>query len=343
MAVVVATFVALGVAGYNQVVDFIHGFPDLLDGIIRLLERITTQSYSFALGPYSFDVGPVGNVNWDVVLGQLSEYLQTSWNMLLSRGGSVVGGVAQVTVSTFTALGTFFLILVMSIYITNDMLGFGSLVGDMAHVPGYREDAERLLRSFGHIWRAYLRGQIILALIMTFTVWIVLTILGVNNAFALGLLSGSMEFLPVIGAFIGAAVAILVAIFQPDNWLGLNFWQYGLLITAVMLVIQQIENNVLVPRIVGRALDLHPLVTLLAVFMGTTVAGILGAVLAAPVVATLKLLGMYAWRKMFDQPPFPEPEKRAEDEGPSLLMRAQQKLLTMRRKAVDASSQPPEA
>jgi len=71
--------------------------------------------------------------------------------------------------------------------------------------------------------------------------------------------------------------------------------------------LQQLENNLLVPRIVGGALDLHPLIVMFSVLMGTSLAGILGAVLAAPVVASLKLLGAYAWRKMLDLPPFPEP------------------------------------
>jgi predicted PurR-regulated permease PerM len=71
-----------------------------------------------------------------------------------------------------------------------------------------------------------------------------------------------------------------------------------------MFLIQQIENTVLVPRIVGDALDLHALVVLIGVLMGTSLAGLLGAVLAAPVIATLKLFGTYIWRKMLDLPPF---------------------------------------
>ena len=63
------------------------------------------------------------------------------------------------------------------------------------------------------------------------------------------------------------------------------------------------------PRIVGEALDLHPLMVIVGVFMGATLGGIVGAVLAAPVLATLKLLGVYAWRKLFDLHPFPDPEE----------------------------------
>jgi hypothetical protein len=101
---------------------------------------------------------------------------------------------------------------------------------------------------------------------------------------------------------------VLVAFFQPDNYLGIDPVYYALLVLGVMMLIQQVENNLLVPRIVGGALDLHALIVIIGVFMGATIAGLIGAILAAPIVASTKLLGTYAWRKMFDLPPFPEPE-----------------------------------
>jgi predicted PurR-regulated permease PerM len=171
------------------------------------------------------------------------------------------------------------------------------------------------MREFGKIWSAYLRGQIILGLVIGILVGVSLAILGVQNALALGLLSGLLEFVPVIGPVIGAGVAVVVAFFQPANYLGLGSLEYALLVLGVMIIIQQLENNILVPRIVGEALDLHPLLVIIGVFMGGSLAGILGAILAAPVLATIKLLGVYAWRKMFDLPPFPviDPEEERLD------------------------------
>jgi hypothetical protein len=62
---------------------------------------------------------------------------------------------------------------------------------------------------------------------------------------------------------------------------------------------------------------LHALVVIIGVFMGSALLGVIGAILAAPVLATVKLVGTYAWRKMFDLPPFPEPEKEDRPPGPS--------------------------
>jgi predicted PurR-regulated permease PerM len=133
----------------------------------------------------------------------------------------------------------------------------------------------------------------------------VLAILGVNNALALGILAGILEFLPVVGPLLSAVAAVLVALFQGTNSWGLSPLVFAGVVLAAMILIQQIENYLLVPRIVGDSLELHPLVVMISVLMGTSLAGLLGAVLAAPVVATIKLLGTYLWRKLLDLPPFP--------------------------------------
>ncbi len=173
--------------------------------------------------------------------------------------------------------------------------------------------------ELSRIWRAYLRGQIILGLVIFVVVWLGLTILGVQNSLALGLLAGILEFVPTVGPIVSAVVAILVALFQPGNYMGLEPWQYALIVLGLMVIIQQVENNFLVPRIVGGALDLHPILVIVGVFMGASLAGVLGAILAAPIVASLKLLTQYAWRKLFDLQPFPEEEPPEELPPPVLV------------------------
>ena len=106
----------------------------------------------------------------------------------------------------------------------------------------------------------------------------------------------------------GAGAAILVAFFQGDPSFGLTPLQFALAVAVAMIVIQQIENTLLVPRIVGKALNLHPLLVMVSVIMGASLAGLLGAILAAPIVASLRILGEYAWHKMLDLPPFPDEE-----------------------------------
>lgn len=256
---------------------------------------------TFVIGPYRFS--PAMLPNW-INLQELAQQAANLLRPVFSQSGSWLAQLAQATVST---LGVIFLVIVVSIYLVKDSPKLWETISNLAHQPGYRQDAERLLVEFTRIWNAYLRGQVILALVIGVIVSVMLSLLGVRYALGLGVLSGVLEFLPIVGPLVGTGSAVLVAFFQSDTIWGLQSYQYALLIAAVMGVIQGLENNILVPRIVGDALDLHPLLVMISVIMGASLAGILGAVLAAPVVATIKLVGSYAWRKMLDLPPFSEP------------------------------------
>lgn len=304
---VIGAFIALGVAAFDQVTTLLTQVPDLIDEVTGFIEALTSRTEPILIGPIA--IAPT-TVDWDAVANQLLGLVEP----VVSQGGQFIRGLATATVRW---LGYLLFVFVLSIYFANEIPQLGNYVARIAHQPGYRTDAERLMREFGRIWGAYLRGQVILGLIIFYVVWIGLSALGVQNALALGLLSGLLEFIPVIGPVIGAATAVIVAFFQPENYLGLPSWQFALAVLALMIVVQQIENNILVPRIVGEALDLHPLVVMVGVFMGGSLAGVLGAILAAPVVATLKLLSLYAWRKMFDLPLFPSPEPEPRPPSPT--------------------------
>jgi len=295
--------VALGFVAFEQASNLTTDFlPDSLEGAAQLVQEQIglISARKFVIGPYSFSLAtlPAG-INLQELAQQAVELLRP----LFSRSGTFAAQLAQATIST---LSLFFLVIVISIYLVKDSPKLWQGLTNLAHQPGYRQDAERLIADFTRIWDAYLRGQVILGLVIGIIVSITLSLLGVSNALGLGVLSGVLEFLPIIGPLIGTGAAVLVAFFQSDTIWGLQSYQYALLIAAIMGLIQGLENNILVPRIVGDALDLHPLLVMISVIMGASLAGILGAVLAAPVVATIKLLGSYAWRKMLDLPPFPE-------------------------------------
>ncbi len=296
--------VGLGFLAVEQASSLTTEFlPDsFTDAATLVQEQIHLFSErTFAIGPYTFS--PATLPSW-INLQELAQQAVNLIRPIFSQSGSWVAQVAQATIST---LGVIFLVIVVSIYLVKDAPKLWEGISNLAHQPGYRQDAERLLADFARIWDAYLRGQVILALVIGFIVSVTLSMLGVRYALGLGVLSGILEFLPIVGPLIGSGAAILVALFQGDTMWGLPSYQYAILIAVVMGLIQGLENNLLVPRIVGDALDLHPLLVMISVIMGASLAGVLGAVLAAPVVATIKLLGAYAWRKMLDLPPFPEP------------------------------------
>jgi phosphoglycolate phosphatase len=135
-----------------------------------------------------------------------------------------------------------------------------------------------------------------------------MTILGVRNAPVLGLISGVLEFVPAIGPVIAAIPGILIALFLGSSWLPLpNIW-FAVLVGFTYVLLQQFENLYLVPRVVGRRVRLHPAVVIVGALAGLQLGGVLGVLLAAPTIASARLLLGYTYRKLFDQEPFLAPE-----------------------------------
>ncbi|HIP87645.1 MAG TPA: AI-2E family transporter [Anaerolineales bacterium] len=218
---------------------------------------------------------------------------------------TVAAGTFNLVVGFASTLFWLVFILLAAFYLTRDADRLTEWL-DTLPPPSIREDAVRLRQQITEVWNAFLRGQLLMGILMTVITTVVTTAVGLPNALALGLLAGLMEFVPSIGPIIAAIPAVLLAFFQGSSWLPLsNFW-FAVLVLGLYLVIQQIEGNILLPRVLGSSLKLHPLVVLIAVIAGGSLAGILGMLLAAPTVATLRVLAHYLYCRLTDRDPFPE-------------------------------------
>ena len=113
---------------------------------------------------------------------------------------------------------------------------------------------------------------------------------------------------------VAAIPAVLIAYFQGSAHLPLSNGWFALLVIGLYVVIQQFENNILVPRIIGRSLNLHPLVVIIGVIGGASLAGIMGIFLAAPILASLRIVGGYVYSKLLDLEPFDELRASSFDE-----------------------------
>ena len=137
-----------------------------------------------------------------------------------------------------------------------------------------RADFRRIETEAARLFGAYIRGQLLLGVIVGTLSGIAYFVLGVPYAVLLGVLAGIFELVPIVGPVVAGAVAALVALTQPFP---LVVW-----VVLAAIAIQQIENNLLVPRISGGAVGLHPLAALLAVLVGVEIAGVIGALFAVP-------------------------------------------------------------
>lgn len=134
--------------------------------------------------------------------------------------------------------------------------------------PHLRYDLERLQGELGVLWRAFLRGQLLLALTVGFTVGVLMAAVGMKNALILGILAFFLEFLPSVGHGIWLLIAVPLALFQGSVWIPIpNFW-VAVLVLGLHLVLQQVDLNFFIPRIVGRQVKLHPMVVIIGIIVG---------------------------------------------------------------------------
>lgn len=183
------------------------------------------------------------------------------------------GNFLSATLGVFSNAFFVISILVFTFYL---LVEFDSVkrLGLTLSPPKYRKRMEDLFYTIENTLGAYLRGQLLLGFIVGICTYIGLTLLQIEYALSLALLAGVLEIIPVIGPIISAIPALIVAI--PGGWW--NIAGVGLLYT----LIQQLENNVLVPQVLKSTVGLNPLVTLLIILIGGSVFGTLGIILSVP-------------------------------------------------------------
>jgi predicted PurR-regulated permease PerM len=189
--------------------------------------------------------------------------------------------VFQRVIGLLSGLLDVLMILLLALYITTDGPSIGRYL--RAFLPPDRhEQSSRITSRIFVRLGGWVSGQLLLCVIIGFMSWVGLVLIGVPYAVVLALIAGIMEAVPNIGPIIAAVPAIIVAaLYSP--------WQ-AVLVLVLYLVIQQLENYVIVPRVMSKAVELHPLAVLLALMVGGELMGVLGAVLAVPVTAAISVV-----------------------------------------------------
>lgn len=275
------------------------GFADMRDQIVVGFQGI--MAWLATLG--------ITTDQWNEVFSDLAGTIRNNSQAILSGAlgfGSTAGNIgAGIVLSVFALI--FFLLDGNRIWIY--LLNF---------VPRrHRRAIDGAGRAGWTSLGSYVRVQIFVAFVDAVGIGLGAWLLGVPLAFPLGVLVFLGSFIPMVGAVLTGAVAVLLALVA-------NGWVNALIMLAVVLLVQQIEGNILQPLVMGRAVSLHPLAVFLAVAGGTAVLGLVGAVFAVPVLAFLNSTVKYFRNKPWETgtpdpalapPPDTLAERAAELEG----------------------------
>jgi predicted PurR-regulated permease PerM len=170
-----------------------------------------------------------------------------------------------------------------------------------SHIPAsFLPDYKFILDEINQIWGAFFRGQLLLSSIVATIFIFVGLIIGLPFAIVMGILAGLLEFLPSIGHGIWLIIASLLAFFLGSTWIPVPNWAFMLIVIGLHLIFEQFDLNYLIPRIVGRSVHLPPLVVIFGIVAGAILAGVIGIPLAAPTIASLRVIGRYIFANLFD-------------------------------------------
>jgi predicted PurR-regulated permease PerM len=276
--VVVAGLLVIIVPAVGQVQSLIRNPQAIARQTNDLVEQAQTLPY---VGEY------VVELDQDQVL-QLLRSNAPSAGQVVDVATGVLGGVFGV----FGTLLNLLLMVLVSVYLLLDReritRGVHGAIPEMVH--------DQVFELFSAVEQAlikYLRGQFLLCAIMGVIGWAIGFFAIGEYALLIGVWVAITEIIPVLGAFLGAVPAVAIALFVPDGG-----FSTALLVAVLFLVAQQIEGNILVPRIQGGSVGVHPLWVLFATLAGTALYGIVGAIFAVPIVAIIASTFRYLRRTL---------------------------------------------
>ena len=213
----------------------------------------------------------------DDLSGQAVNYIKN----YRSLPSGVVSGAYGAALNIFSFFMNTLVVMVITFYLLLEKDGVGR--GFFKYLPLKRK--EKIIDIFTKITvklSSWLKGQLILSGFIGFITYIVLLAIGIDLALALSLFAALMELVPVVGPLIALVPAALIALtISPAT---------ALIVLIAYLVIQQIENNILVPQIMKKALGLSPLVVIISILVGAKLLGLIGILLAVPMLSALTVI-----------------------------------------------------
>ncbi len=211
--------------------------------------------------------------------------------------------LARTILGTAASFFGFLIIPVWAFYILRDRARLTTHV-DSALPPAWRADFWAVAHIIDHVVGRWIRAQIVLGVIVGVAIYLGLLLLGnlvdprfIQFAVLLAVVAGVLELLPILGPILAMIPTLLVALTTADPVVGL------LGVVVLYAAVQQVENVVLVPKIQGDALELHPSVIIFALIIGAAIAGLAGAIISIPITAAARNVYRYLFRRLSEDDP----------------------------------------
>ncbi|MDD4332775.1 MAG: AI-2E family transporter [Patescibacteria group bacterium] len=255
---------------YGAVLIFVGGIVYL--AVPPIIRQLTDLAQNF---PHYFEkvISAFSMFKNYAISHNLLDNLKAGINSLSSSLELTAGGVYSTVSGIFGNIFSFILVLVITFYMAAEENALKKIIWSIApehHQPYILKLVNRMQIKIG-LW---LRGQLILSLIIFVLAFSGLSILGVRYALVLALIAGIIEFIPYLGPFLAAIPAIFLALAQSP--------MLALFVLILFYVIHLVESNIIIPKLMQKFVGLNPIVIIIALLIGFKLAGVVGAVLSIP-------------------------------------------------------------
>ncbi|KKR09886.1 MAG: hypothetical protein A3D24_03570 [Candidatus Blackburnbacteria bacterium RIFCSPHIGHO2_02_FULL_39_13] len=260
--IVYILFIGLVVGGITSIV------PPLIDQSTNLANNLPTL---FDQAGTWLDGLGIEGVDGKVIAGQISQL------------GAIPANLIKLTIALFSNIVTVFSVLVVTFYLLLERKNLDNYLV-ILFGKGEEEKAKSFVDRVETSLGGWVRGELILMVIIGVLTFVGLTLLGIPYALPLAILAGILEIVPTIGPVLSSIPAIL---------LGLTVSPIMAIATvALYFLIQQLENSVIVPNVMRRATGINPLFTIIVLAIGLKLAGVIGAILAVPILIVLRIIAI---------------------------------------------------
>ena len=292
-----------GLALFEQIQNLIHFIENNINQLPDLVAEITSQSIE--IGPFEFSTDIL---NWDDITNEIVRAIQPVIGRVGSFASSFAAGAA-------TLISWLILILLVSYFLLAESEGIPSRLLNIK-IPGYTKDLERMGEEVKRIWNAFIRGEILVVFFSFLIYSVMLGAMGIQFFLGLAGIAAIGQLIPYLGAWITWISFGLVALFQTDIPYNLPPGIYMVIVLAVSMVINNFIDNILRTKVMADSLKVHPALVLIGALVGVRLIGFIGIVIAAPIMASMKLILNYVINKLNDGDPWNEIEVREPIEKP---------------------------
>jgi predicted PurR-regulated permease PerM len=269
--------------------------------VVNQAKRLSLELQNIEVQLEDAWASPVTFLGFDLSLDELLAELQGISTPLLRSER-----IFKVLKATTTNLAWVLVIVVIPYYLLQDWEHLREWLIRLAP-EAYQPDVRRLYQELKAVWRAYLRGQLLLMLVVGVLTSLGSAAVGLPGAVVLGLLAGLLDLIPSLGPTATMVVAALVGWFEGSTYLPLSNALFTVVVVALYTLVQLVENVWLQPRIMGRSLRLHPGLVFVAVVGALALAGALVALIIVPLIGSAVVVGRYVHRRMLALEPWPKP------------------------------------